>query len=241
MEITNADVIAQWNSATQSDIERHGDEGDFARQHLLNPALFALLGDVRDKHILDAGCGQGYLTRWLARLGARVTGLEPATNWYHYALEREQREPLGITYLQADLSTCAGLEGQFDCVISNMVLMDIPAYQAAMRTCIQALKSGGDFIFSLTHPCFEESSTEWERKGYVEVRAYFQERAIQSGYGYWFHRPLSSYLNLLIHEGCIFKQMIEPQLDATLVAHYGRQHERNVHVPQFLLIHAQKA
>ena len=37
---------------------------------LLNPALFQLLPDVKGKRVLDAGCGEGYLSRKLARLGA---------------------------------------------------------------------------------------------------------------------------------------------------------------------------
>lgn len=76
--ITNNDIIRAWGNAPQDAALQHGDEGDFARQHLLNPALFSLLGDVQGKTILDAGCGQGYLCRMLAKRGAIVTGVEPA-------------------------------------------------------------------------------------------------------------------------------------------------------------------
>src|SRR5581483_11602810 len=97
-EITNADIIKTWANAPRKSIESHGDEGDFARQALLNPAIFTLLGnDIQGKKILDAGCGQGYLCRLLAKRGAIVTGVEPSENWYRYALEREQAEHLGIT------------------------------------------------------------------------------------------------------------------------------------------------
>ena len=69
-EITNAEAISQWSNAPHEVIENFGDEGDFARQYLLNPAIFALLGDVTSKKILDAGCGEGYLCRLLAKKGA---------------------------------------------------------------------------------------------------------------------------------------------------------------------------
>ncbi|MBA2394746.1 MAG: methyltransferase domain-containing protein [Ktedonobacteraceae bacterium] len=71
----------------------------------MNPVLFSLLGDVTGKTILDAGCGQGYLCRLLARKGAKVTGIEPAESWFNYALQKEHTEPLGIMYQQEDLST----------------------------------------------------------------------------------------------------------------------------------------
>ncbi len=236
-EITNRDVIAGWNTYSREAMEQHGDTGDFARQHLLNPALFALLSEVRGKQILDAGCGQGYLSRLLARKGAFVTGVEPAEGLYRYALEREQVEPLGITYVQADLSTLQGFRETFDAVVANMVFMDIPNYEAAMHNCIIALKQGGNFIFSITHPCFEESATAWAGKGYVEVREYLQEFTRPSTYGHWFHRPLSTYLNLVIREGCTLQRIIEPQLAQALIAGDAAR-ERNVHVPQFLIVHA---
>ena len=47
-------------------------EGDFVKQHLLNPHVLRLLGDVRGRRILDAGAGQGYFSRMLAARGARV-------------------------------------------------------------------------------------------------------------------------------------------------------------------------
>ncbi|MBA2284659.1 MAG: methyltransferase domain-containing protein, partial [Ktedonobacteraceae bacterium] len=168
-EITNEQAIADWSNAPREMLDNFGDEGDFARQHLLNPAIFALLGDVCGKLVLDAGCGQGYLARLLARKGALVTGIEPASTLYQYADEREHAEHLGITYIQADLSSPNNLASVFDYVVANMVLMDIPDYQAAMHHCIAALKPGGGLIFSILHPCFDEPESEWASKGCVEV------------------------------------------------------------------------
>src|SRR5262245_5295394 len=107
LDLTNADIIKSYADVPQQLIEGFGDEGDLTRQYLLNPAILALLGDLRDKTILDAGCGQGYLCRLLARHGARVTGIEPSHAFYAYAQRREQAEQQGIQYLQADLSTWA--------------------------------------------------------------------------------------------------------------------------------------
>ncbi len=234
-ELTNAEVIRAW--ATSDSTRAFGEEGDFARQHLLNPAIFALLGDaLPEKAILDAGCGQGYLCRMLARKGARMTGIEPADSLYCTALQREQDEPLGITYLQHDLSTFTSVQSIYDVVVANMVFMDIPDYQAAMRNCIAALKPGGDFIFSLLHPCFEEPGSEWLPKGYVEVREYLSEYSKPQTFGYLFHRPLSSYLNLVIQAGCTLRQIIEPQLGQEQARQLGNA--RDVHVPSFIVIHA---
>ena len=239
-DITNQDIISAWSNASPEDAERHGDEGDFARQHLLNPALFALLGDVAGKSVLDAGCGQGYFCRILAQKGAHVTGVEPAEVWYRYAVEREQREPLGITYLQQDLSQFTSHNNTFDIGIANMVFMDIPDYETAIRNCIAALKQGGNFIFSILHPCFEEDASEWNKKGYVKVQKYFNDYTTKNGHASTFHRPLSSYLNLVIQAGCVIQRVIEPQLSEEAVKQYGIEHARNAYVPQFLVVAATK-
>src|SRR5689334_21589810 len=121
IDLSNADIIKAYANVPQQLIAGFSDEGDLTRQYLLNPTLFALLGDVRETSILDAGCGQGYLARLLAKQGARVTGIEPSDAFFRYALRREQTEQLGICYLQADLSAWTPATITFDVVIANLV------------------------------------------------------------------------------------------------------------------------
>ena len=241
--VTNQDNIRAWSAFSQELIENFGDEGDFSRQHLLNPALFELLGDVKGQRILDAGCGTGYLSRLLATRGAQVIGLEPADAFYAYASQRELKERLGITYVRRDLSLLDDYHESFDIVVSNMVLMDIADYQPAMRNCIAALVQGGAFVFSLLHPCFDEiDSPQFEKgyhaKGYVRVDEYFEEFAVKQDVGYYFHRPLSSYLNLILDQQCTIGRVIEPRLSAEVIRKVGDN--RNAHVPNFVVVRAVK-
>jgi SAM-dependent methyltransferase len=233
--VSNEDIIAAWAAASDRAGD-FGDEGDLARRHLLNPAIFSLLGAIAGKHILDAGCGQGYLSRLMARRGAHVTGVEPADGWYTYAVRREERERLGITYLQADLSRCTRLPRIFDAVVANMVFMDIPDYEPAMKNCMACLKSGGRLVFSLQHPCFEEPGSAWPRKRYVEVREYLQEHVRQQPIGSLFHRPLSRYLNLVLESGCALHRVVEPQLAPDIAERIGN--DRDLHVPSSIVISA---
>ncbi len=237
--ISNAENIRAWESIPAQLIEGFGDEGDFGRQHLLNPAIFRMLGDVGGKSILDAGCGQGYLCRLLAQQGAHVTGVEPATPQIAYAIRSERSARLGITYIQEDLSLLRLNDRLFDAVVANMVFMDIPDYHQAMLNCVRCLKDGGSLIFSLIHPCFEGSDSEYSENGYIAVTEYFQEHSIEQTYGYRFHRTLSQYLNMVIQSGCRIAEIVEPQLDARFEQHDHR-YARNVHVPAFIIVHAVK-
>ena len=96
----------------------------------------------------------------------------------------------------------------------------------------------GKLIFSILHPCFEESGAVWKDKGYVAVRNYFGERAIEQTYGYFIHRTLSTYLNSLVRAGCVLQQVREPQLDPAIATRYDA--ERYASVPGYLVILATK-
>ncbi|MBA3946317.1 MAG: class I SAM-dependent methyltransferase [Herpetosiphonaceae bacterium] len=238
--IGNAEAIAHWETLPQTFIDSFGDEGDLAHQYLLNPTLFALLGDVQGKTILDAGCGQGYLARLLSKRGAKVTGLEPATPLIEYAIKREEVEQSGVRYIQADLSAFTDTVQLFDIIIANMVLMDIPDDEAALDACFAHLRPGGQFICSLIHPCFEESDSVYQDQGYIAVHEYFREDAIPQRWGYRFHRPLSHYFTALIRRGGVIRSVVEPQLDVAQ-AQGALAENRNLYVPAFIVIQAVKS
>jgi 2-polyprenyl-3-methyl-5-hydroxy-6-metoxy-1,4-benzoquinol methylase len=238
-KITNDQNIQEWTEKADYVVEKFTEQGDFYRQHVLNPALFSLLGDVKGKTILDAGSGEGYLARMLSKQGAKVTAVEPAEGLITHALEREKKENLGITYIKADLSKWDAVPNSFDIVVSNMVFMDIPDYQSAIRNCISALKSKGLFIFSISHPCFDIKGHWEEDKPYVQVTDYFSEYNIQNYIGYSFHHMLSAYVNFLIEQGCSIAKMLEPRLPLE-IAKDNKRFERDRNIPNFLLIKAIK-
>lgn len=232
----NRSAIAAWNAAADH-LDDFGDEGDWSRRHLLNPALFALLGEVRGRRILDLGCGEGYLSRMLARRGALVTGVEPAERLYVLCQEREAREPLGIIYHQQDASALTLPSDAFDTVVMNMILHDIPDYQGAIGKAATVMAPGGDVVASLLHPCFEESASRWPDRNVVEIREYFAEVARPQSFALLYHRPLSAYVNALLDVGLVLQRMVEPRLAPEIAA---EGNDRDAHVPSFLVLHLQK-
>jgi 2-polyprenyl-3-methyl-5-hydroxy-6-metoxy-1,4-benzoquinol methylase len=134
-EWTNEAAIRRWGSVPREALRATAHDGDFAKRHLINPVLLRMLGDVGGLRVLDAGCGNGYMSRMLAQRGAQVVGVEPGQSLFDFAVEREAEQPRGIRYVRADLCAMPDL-GAFDAVVASMVLPAIPDWTGAMRACV---------------------------------------------------------------------------------------------------------
>ncbi len=145
--------------------EKQGETGDLWHRTLLDPALFARVGEVAGRDVLDLACGNGHNTRRLARMGAHVVGVDASEGVIAHCREREEREPLGITYYVSDAARLDMLAGaSFDLVVCQMALMDIPDAESAIREVARVLRPSGRLLAMILHPCFEIP----EASGWVE-------------------------------------------------------------------------
>jgi hypothetical protein len=52
-------------------------DGDFAKRHLINPVVLRMLGNLTGLRVLDAGCGDGYLSRTTNSAHRTIAGPAP--------------------------------------------------------------------------------------------------------------------------------------------------------------------
>jgi SAM-dependent methyltransferase len=226
-------------------------EGDPHRIVLLNPALFQLLPDVNGKRVLDAGCGEGYLCRKLARLGARVTGVDFSAEMLDIARERTDPD-LDIRYLHGSCEHLDFLDaGSFDVVVCNMVLMDLADHRAALQGFRRLLVAGGILVFSISHPCFTTPGCGWVKdengaKLYWKVDRYFEEGAHEQPVPQeaeegliLFHRTLSNYVRALLHTGFDLLDVVEPKPAEEMLQAYPRFRD-DFRMSHFIVFKAQK-
>src|SRR5690606_30666292 len=95
------EIRRSWNANAQRWDEAYDADGDRNRRYQSDEPMLELLGEVRGLAVLDAGSGNGYLARKLARQGAIVSGVEQSDRFHDLAVQREAAEPLGITYRNA--------------------------------------------------------------------------------------------------------------------------------------------
>jgi 2-polyprenyl-3-methyl-5-hydroxy-6-metoxy-1,4-benzoquinol methylase len=182
-------------------------------------ALLDLLGPVAGQRVLDAACGHGRISRELARRGAAVTGVDISAVLLDRARAAERDEPLGITYLHADIAAspaAASAGSGYDTVTCNFGLSDIDDLDGALAAVSAALRPGGRLVFSILHPCFpgaDDIAGSWPGDG-----RYYDE-------GWWLptcprsalrrqvggtHRTLATYLNTLRRHGLWLDEAAEP-------------------------------
>ncbi len=142
---------------------------EFVVGDLTAAALLDLLGDVRGTRVLDLACGHGRITREIARRGAQVAGVDISDVLLEMAQAAEIEEPLGITYLKADVTSDQALAGEtFDEVACSQGLGDIDDLDGALATVARVLRPGGRFVFSILHPCFpgwdEDAPSSWPHR-----------------------------------------------------------------------------
>lgn len=223
---------------------------DPSRKYLLDPIILQVLGDVSGKRVLDAGCGEGYLCRKLAKLGAIVTGVELSPKMLSFALDEQEREPLDITYHHASISSLPFLaDRSFDIIITNNVIQDVEDYQAAFSEFSRLLRPGGTYLHIANHPCFMTPGWGWERDAtgqrlHWKIDHYFRRGPFTTPWRpetgmeptiYW-HRTLGDIINSLIAHGFHIRQLIEPEPPESLRNLNPQAYESDSRKPDFLVI-----
>jgi 2-polyprenyl-3-methyl-5-hydroxy-6-metoxy-1,4-benzoquinol methylase len=238
---TNEAAVEQWGAVPRELLEQTAIDGDFPKRHLINPVVLRMLGDVADRRVLDAGCGNGYLSRMLADRGADVLGVEPGQSLFDFAVQHEGAQPRGVRYVRADLCALPDLGGPFDLVVASMVLQSVPDWVGALRACLGVLRPGGLFVFTLNHPCFEQLGRSWREHGEYRTSGYLSEYEIPGPSATDFHRTLSAYVNQVVALGGQLVELCEPALPPELVAAGPEESAAYVELPNFLVVAARKA
>jgi 2-polyprenyl-6-hydroxyphenyl methylase / 3-demethylubiquinone-9 3-methyltransferase len=134
--------------------------GSEAMLHKLNPVRLKYIRDQIDQHwqcdehvrtplegrsALDVGCGAGLVCEPLARLGARITGIDAAPELIVVAREHAAAMGLEIDYRTGDVQQ---LEGEFDLVTSMEVIEHVADPAAFVAELAKRLAPGGLLILS---------------------------------------------------------------------------------------------
>jgi SAM-dependent methyltransferase len=206
-------------------------EGNEFHKTLIEPIQLRLLDIQPGQRILDLACGNGQFARKMASLGAVVIAADFSENLITIA---RRKSDSAVTYEVADLTRTADLKklaksGPYDAAVCTMALMDVADIKPVALYLPTLLKTGGRFVFSITHPCFNSGSyvkvheNEETSDGAIidtysiKVRDYLIEQenkgvAIvgQPQPQLYFHRSLTVLLGIFFKQGLVLDALEEP-------------------------------
>lgn len=209
-----SDYIELWNDASRA----------YDAYQKAEPSMLFLQEHIRrsfphmeGKRILDLACGSGNYTDLFCSCGAEVFGCDGAENMI--ALARKKHP-------ECNFSVCDICEVLpypdhfFDLIFSNMALMDVENFSAAITEGARVLTVGGSLHFSIVHPLLytgEWVCAESGQKTAYTLRSYLSEHTVVNHY--WgptahFHRPLSFYINESLCAGLTLTGLEEVCIEA---------------------------
>lgn len=117
--------------------------------------------------ILEVGCGVGIFSEGLAKDGAEVTGIDPATALIEVAekhkLESLKTHPdMKVNYLCELVQDHAiKYEGYYDAVVASEVVEHVPDVDYFLQHCIKCLKPGGSIFITTFNRTFNSIFFGW--------------------------------------------------------------------------------
>ena len=137
--------------------------GKFKPLHMFNPIRIKYILDNIKQHfkitknknnfldglnILDIGCGGGLISEPMARLGARVTGIDASKKNINVAKLHAKKSGLQINYINASPEVLNNVE-KFDIILNLEIVEHVENVNLYIRSCSKLLKKKG-IMFTAT-------------------------------------------------------------------------------------------
>ena len=161
---------------------------------MLNPARFGyfrqalterLKLDLQGKATLDIGCGGGILAEEFARLGCRVTGIDPSEPSLATARAHARQSGLEIEYRQGVGEQLPFEDASFDLVYCCDVLEHVNDLEQVIAETARVLKPGGVYCFdTINRTLFSKFAAiklmqEWKATAFMPPNLHVWEQFIK--------------------------------------------------------------
>lgn len=147
------------------------------------PAMIKMVGNVKNKKILDMGCGFGDLAKKLSRKGAgKIIGFDLSKELIKFA--NEQKIPKTSFEVGNMNNKLKYKDNSFDLVVSSLAIHYIKNVKKLFSEVNRVLKKGGHFVFSTGHPIFDMLNENLEKssEAKIQIKRVGKKRIIKGNY-----------------------------------------------------------
>ena len=168
------------------------------------PVVRALIDRVSPGRALDAACGTGRHTAYLASRGHRVAGVDATGPMLDKARVRVPSADLR----QGDLARLPFENGTFDLAVCALALSHLPDPAPAIAELARVLRPGGALVLSDLHPTML----------LLGGTGFFVDSSGRAGNVRSFHHPHGRYLAAFRRVGLVVDDCLEPAIEPEDVA-----------------------
>lgn len=209
-----------------------------------------LFGNMKEKQLLDLGCGGGQTSIFFAQQGAIVTGVDFSKKQIEFAKALAKERGTKVSFLQGNIENLSMFEDlSYDLINSSHVLHYIEKLQLCFNEIFRVLKPAGKFVFSISHPF--NHIVETQKNQLVVRRSYFKKGKYEWNWEYpeqelkcpmqLFIRKVSDYFTALRKTGFVVEDMVEPKTNLDKNSPWCDQLDLNEElVPGVLIFGARK-
>ncbi len=193
------------------------------------PAVLKLLGDVRGRRVLDAGCGPGFYAEELIRRGADVVAFDQSEELVRLARQRLGPEVEVRVHDLADPLDWLP-DSSVDLAVMALVLHHLEDAETALTELHRVLGAGGRLVISTVHPTFD-----WRNLG----GSYFTDEVLEETWrGNWQVRyrraPLEQWCAAFASAGFVIERLVEPRPIPAMQQRYPQDYARLTTEPAFI-------
>jgi SAM-dependent methyltransferase len=205
-----------WDRSAGAWIAAIGEQGDWGREHVLDPIMLERASARRFKRALDVGCGEGRFCRMLQARDIPVVGIDPTEA---LLAEARNRDPKGEFQI-ARAESLPFPDASFDLVVSYLTLIDIADFRTALKEMVRVLTPEGILLIANLNSFITSRPRGWIKDQHGAYLHYPVDRYLEefSEWVEWsgmrleqWHRPLSAYVRELLAHGLTLTFFDEPQ------------------------------
>ncbi len=151
--------LKAWETNAKFWDDSMGEHSNRFHREVVRPKVTELLCPQPGELILDAACGNGNYSAYLAERGVRVVAFDYSPSMIALAKKRQEKHLPQITFHVADATNTGQImalkqEKPYDKAVSNMAVMDIADAAPLFQSINRMLGKHGIFVFATQHPCF---------------------------------------------------------------------------------------